>query len=210
MVLACGGSKTKPAQGRTAAVSAKAKTVTAGGDPAAVRDGKAAPKPAKGSKKKAPPLPDATTIPVLDASRLAVEPAPPAEAVQRNLFSFEEDPVVVAERKRQAEIAAEQARKAQEEAEKKRREQEEYARLHPPPPQPPAIPFEFLGYFGDPKKRIGVFAPKAGGDPTLAVEGDKIFGTFQVVEIGFESAEIGFEKFKETKRIPISATSGGK
>jgi hypothetical protein len=67
-----------------------------------------------------------------------------------------------------------------------------------------------VGYFGDPKKRIGVFAPKGGGETTLALEGEKIFGTFHVKEIGFESAEIGYDNFKETKRIPISATSGGK
>ena len=182
----------------------------AGADLKTIDDEKTAKKgTVKVSKPKAA---DLDTIPTLDATRLTTIPPPQEGAPLRNLFSFEEDPVVVAERKRQAEEAAERAKIAAEEAAKKRREQEEYTRLHPPPPQPPPINFEFLGYFGDPKKRIGVFANKGGSDILLALEGDKIFDKYTVKEIGYESAEIGFDNFKETKRIPLSASAapGGK
>jgi len=41
----------------------------------------------------------------------------------------------------------------------------------------------------------------------LAQKGDQIFGSFKVVDIGYESAEIGFQGFTETQRIPLT---GGK
>jgi hypothetical protein len=166
--------------------------------------------PRKGSKKKEVEIPTAATIPLLATSRLGVESPPPEGAVQRNLFAFEEDPVIVAKRKKDKEEADARAAAIAEQARIEAAKHAEDLRLHPPPPQPPAINFEFLGYFGDPKKRIGVFSTKGGSDVTLAVEGDKIYGTFHVKEVGFESAEIGFDNFKETKRIPLSATAGGK
>ena len=126
----------------------------------------------------------------------------------RNLFSFEEDPVVVAERQRQAE----EAQKAQEAAAKKAAEeaakQQEYLRANPPPPQPPAITFSFIGYMGPPENRIGVFSVPGSNGPVLARAGDHIAQRFIVKEIGYESAEIGFDGFTETKRITLMPGGG--
>ena len=86
-----------------------------------------------------------------------------------------------------------------------RQKQEEYLRAHPPPPQPPSITFQFIGYMGPPEERIGVFATPS---LLLARKGDTILSKFKVVSIGYESAEIGFAGFTQTQRIPLSA--GGK
>jgi hypothetical protein len=140
--------------------------------------------------------------------------APPAAATSpqaevqaalppRNLFAFEEDPAVVAERQKQALAAAEVARKAEE-----LRRKWQGPPPPPPPPQPPAIPFQFVGYFGAPADRTGVFTGAGEPGPKLAKKGDTLMTQFKIVEIGYESAEIGFKNFTETRRIPLS--SGGK
>jgi hypothetical protein len=123
----------------------------------------------------------------------------------RNLFGIEEDPAVVAERQRAAQEASQKAAEAAQKA--------EYARTHwqgppqpPPPPQPPAIPFQFIGYLGPPADRTGVFSQ--GGQLIMAKKNDSVMGQFKIVDIGYESAEIGFTGFKETQRIPLSG--GGK
>ncbi len=134
-------------------------------------------------------------------------PQPSAAPPARNLFAVEEDPVVVAERVRQQEEAARKAQEAAKKAEEERKKQEEYLRLHPPPPQPPAIPFTFVGYMGPAEARIGVFAMQ-GGQLTLAKAGDTLQSKFRVVEVGYESAEIGFQGFTQTQRIPL--IGGGK
>ena len=125
----------------------------------------------------------------------------------RNLFAFEEDPAVVAERIRQQEEAARQAQEAAKKAEEARQKEQEELRLHPPPPQPPPIPFTFIGYLGPPEKRIGVFALQ-GGQLLLAKAGDTVQSRFKIVEVGYESAEVGFQGFTQTQRIPLIA--GGK
>ncbi len=123
----------------------------------------------------------------------------------RNLFAFEEDPAVILDRQKKAEEAAARAAEAAQRAAEERQKQEEYLRLHPPPPQPPQITFQFIGYMGPPEERIGVFATPG---ILLARKGDTILGKFKVVNIGYESAEIGFTGFTQTQRIPLSA--GGK
>ncbi len=161
------------------------------------------------TKKSAP-----AALPVLSLDGLFGEAAPDEQAAAsqpqaaRNLFSFEEDPVVVAERQRQAE----EAQKAQEAAAKKAAEeaakQQEYIRANPPPPQPPAITFSFIGYMGPPENRIGVFSVPGSNGPVLARAGDHIAQRFVVKEIGYESAEIGFDGFTETKRISLMPGGG--
>lgn len=155
------------------------------------------------SRRKAPAQADLSSLPALSLDDLAPAEEEPEET-PRNLFAFEEDPAVVAERKRQAEEAA---RKARETAEKAA-----WIKTHtygppppPPPPQPPPITFHFVGYFGRPDDRVGVFT--GGSGMVLAQKGDLIFGSFKVVDIGYESAEIGFQGFSETQRIPLT---GGK
>jgi hypothetical protein len=132
-----------------------------------------------------------------------IEFAPP-----RNLFAFEEDPAVVAERQRKAAEAAKQAEEAAKVAAEARAKQAEETRLNPPPPQPPPIPFQFVGYFGHPNRRIGVFSVPGSPGVFLARSGETVMEKFKIVEIGYESAEIGFKDFKETQRIPL--TGGGK
>lgn len=128
---------------------------------------------------------------------------------QRNIVSMEEDPVVVAERKRKDEEARKQAEEAARKAEEARKVQEAEIAKNPPPPQPPQIPFEFIGYLGRAGDHIGVFR-MGGGDQALLLrrKGDKIQEEFTILEVGYETAEIGFEGFKETKVIPLAA--GGK
>lgn len=128
---------------------------------------------------------------------------------QRNIVSMEEDPEVVAERMRKEEEARKQAELAAKKAEEERLKREEELKKNPPPPQPPTINFEFIGYMGPTGKKLGIF--RIGGndeDLVLKRKGEKIGNDFIIVDIGYESAEIGFEGFKETKMIPL--VSGGK
>lgn len=145
-----------------------------------------------------------------DARKPAPQPPPPVKPADaqpplppRNLFAFEEDPAVIAERQKQALAAAEAARKAEE-----LRRKWQGPPPPPPPPQPPQIPFQFVGYFGAPGDRTGVFTGAGEPGPKLAKKGDVLMTQFKIVEIGYESAEIGFKNFTETRRIPLS--SGGK
>ncbi len=160
--------------------------------------------PAARSKRRQEAKADLSQLPALSLDTLSPVEVP-AEETPRNLFAFEEDPAVVAERKRQAEEAAARAEEARKKAEEERKKREEELRLNPPPPQPPPITFHFVGYFGRPETRLGVFAGPSG--MVLAEKGDSIFGTYKVVDIGYESAEIGFTGFQETQRIPLT---GGK
>ena len=127
---------------------------------------------------------------------------------QRNISSMEEDPEVVAERKRQEEEARKRAEEAQKKAEEERKKREEELKINPPPPKPPEITFDLIGYLGPSGKRIGVFKMKGSDEIILKGDKEKIDDQFVVVEIGYESAKIGFEGFEETKSIPL--ISGGK
>jgi hypothetical protein len=147
----------------------------------------------------------------LDGLFGAQPPADESAAAQpsaaRNLFAFEEDPAVVAERQRQAEEARKAAEVAAKKAAEEAAKQQEYLRAHPPPPQPPPITFTFIGYMGPPENRIGVFSVPGSSGLVLAKAGDHIAQRFIVKEVGYESAEIGFDGFTETKRITL--TPGG-
>ena len=127
----------------------------------------------------------------------------------RNIVTMEDDPVDVAERKKREEEARKQAEEAAKKAAEERKKQAEELTKNPPPPQPPAINFDFLGYMGPPGGRIGVFRIGSGEtNLVLKKKGEKIGDDYIIVDIGYESAEIGFEGFKETKTIPL--TIGGK
>lgn len=136
-----------------------------------------------------------------------VQSAPAKPLSGRNLFAFEEDPAVVAQRRQQQEEAAKKAEEMAKKSLEARKQQEDYVRQHPPPPQPPAIPFTFVGYMGPPEHRIGVFS-SGGQGVFLAKVGDTVQEKFRIVDIGYESAEVGFQGFKDTKRIPLQG--GGK
>jgi|GEM_PF-2323753 len=172
----------------------------------------AARNPHSGSQTWAQPVPQRgpqVGPPMLPGPQATQPSAPQVPAVPvlppRNLFGIEEDPAVAAERQRVVQEAAQKAAEAAQKA--------EHARTHwqgppqpPPPPQPPAIPFQFIGYLGPPADRTGVFSQ--GSQLIMAKKNDSVMGQFKIVDIGYESAEIGFTGFKETQRIPLSG--GGK
>ncbi len=122
---------------------------------------------------------------------------------------MEEDPAVVAERKKNEEEARKKAEEAQKKAAEERKIMEAEFAKNPPPPEPPQINFQFIGYYGPSGGHIGVFR-RSGKEDELILKrkGDMIDKTFKILEIGYESAEIGFEGFEQTKTIPLAA--GGK
>ncbi len=122
----------------------------------------------------------------------------------RNLFAFEQDPAVLAARKAAAAKAAALREKLAKKTAKELTRQQKVRAQHPPKPQPPTITFHFVGYFGLPQKKIGVFTTSDNKNVLLAQKGDTILSRFHILDIGYESAEIGFKHFKETKRIPLS------
>jgi hypothetical protein len=168
-------------------------------------DGK--PRNRAASRKPAAKLPS-LSLDFLFNAKKAAESAPDAS---RNLSSMEEDPAVVAERKKKEEEARKQAEEAAKKTEEERKKHEEEVAKNPPPPEPPPINFEFIGYMGPGSGKIGIF--KMGGQDdklVLAKKGDHIGKEFIVVAVSYESAEIGFKDFKETKTIPLISGSGGK
>lgn len=177
--------------------------------PGLAQQGGASPGPPKaGSQAQPPPAPEQP------GTKGGPAPAPPRPDAQaqaeivlppRNLFGIEEDPAVVAERQRKAQEAAQKAAEAAEKAVEARRRWQGPPQP-PPPPQPPQITFQFIGYLGPPGDRTGVFSQ--GGQVIMAKKSESILGQFKIVDIGYESAEIGFTGFKETQRIPLSG--GGK
>lgn len=191
LFLACGGGGTAPVGGRAN-----------GADLEEVRPkGRGAAKaPAKGD-----------TLPTLSLEGL-FGPAGPeggegaaTARPARNLFAFEQDPGLEIERQRQAEEA--QAREREAQRLRDRWQGPPLPPPPPPPPQPPAIPFTFIGYLGPPTARVGVFALSGGKDLILARTGDRIQKQFIVRDVGFESAEIGFEGFAETRRLVLTPGS---
>ena len=163
-------------------------------------------KPSAGkSRRKVKKAMVASDLPMLSLENLAPGEGTKGEG-SRNLFSFEEDPEIIAKRKAEAEERAKSLEKAARAASIKRQEAIKKQKLHPQPPKPPAIPFKFVGYFGDPDNKIGVFTSNSGEDLYLANKGDTLLAKFNIIEIGYESAEIGFKNFKETKRIPLGGS----
>jgi hypothetical protein len=63
----------------------------------------------------------------------------------------------------------------------------------PPKPRPPAIDFRYLGSFGPKERKIAVFIDES--EIYNARQGDVVKDRFLVVNIGFESADIGFVEF---------------
>jgi len=194
-----------------AMVAAAALVALACGGGAPSPSGALDPEGAQAAARKAPRrarVHDPSTLPALSLQDLEPLQAPQADAAprpERNLFAFEEDPALALERERQAREAREREQAAQ-----RLRDRWQGPPLPPPPPpppQPPAIPFTFIGYLGPPQARIGVFSMSGGKELVLARSGDRIQQKFLVKEVGFESAEIGFEGFTETRRITLTPGS---
>ena len=147
--------------------------------------------------------PTATTLSTLSLDNLY--PARESKkGPSRNLFAFEQNPAIVAARKAAAAKAAALREKLAHKTAQEIKLQQKTRAQHPPKPQPPPITFHFVGYFGIPRNKIGVFITADKKNILLAQKGDTILSRFHILEIGYESAEIGFKHFKETKRIPLS------
>ncbi len=67
----------------------------------------------------------------------------------------------------------------------------------PPEPQPPKIPYTYLGSLGSKTRRIAVFSD--GQDIVNVLTGDVLEGEFRVAEIGYESVTIEFVNFPEAE-----------
>jgi len=102
-----------------------------------------------------------------------------------------------------AKAAQEQAQKAQEQA-------TILANQPPPPPpkpQPPAINYKFIGYFGPSENKIAIL--NDGTDLIFVRQGERVGGQFKILEIGYESVKFGYTdpKFKgETTTLPMSSS----
>ena len=102
----------------------------------------------------------------------------------------------------------------QEEAAKKAEEERErIAKLPPPPPppppkpQPPAVNYKFIGYFGPADHKIAVLHD--GTDLVFVKEGENLPKGIRVLEIGYESIKFGFAdpQFKdESRTLPMSSS----
>lgn len=81
----------------------------------------------------------------------------------------------------------------EEEAAKEARLAAQAAAATPPRPRPPAIDFRYLGSFGPKERKIAVFSDQ--NEIYNARQGDVLKERFLVVNIGYESADIGFVGF---------------
>jgi hypothetical protein len=73
----------------------------------------------------------------------------------------------------------------------------------PPEPQPPEVPFRYLGSFGSPARRVAVFSD---GDAIYnALEGDVLAGQFIVQHIGLESVDLRFVDFPRAPARRLAA-----
>ena len=102
-----------------------------------------------------------------------------------------------------AKAAQDQAQKAQEQATILANQPP----LPPPKPQPPAINYKFIGYFGPSENKIAIL--NDGTDLIFVRQGEKLGGQFKILEIGYESVKFGYTdpKFKgETTTLPMSSS----
>ncbi len=96
--------------------------------------------------------------------------------------------------------AAERARRAAGEAAERLRESRSAA---PARPQPPPVDVVYLGSFGPRGRQLAVFTD--GNDIYNAFRGGVVKEKFRVVEIGYESADLGFVGFPDVpaKRLAV-------
>ncbi|HUD71946.1 MAG TPA: hypothetical protein VMQ62_08290 [Dongiaceae bacterium] len=150
----------------------------------------------------------------------------------RNIFQYGQIPpppppvLTAAEqaaiRKAQADAAAERERqmallRAAEERQANDRKAEEQRvadlQANPPPPppppkpQPPAITYKFIGYFGPAKNKVAVLYD--GADQIFVRQGEELPKGIKVLEIGYESIKFGFTdpQFRdESRTLPMSSS----
>jgi len=148
----------------------------------------------RGARPAAAALPE--RVVVIRSDRLEAEPA--AFEIGRDLFRYGPPPAppppTAAELARERLVAEERRRAAEEEARQ--------AAI----PRPPQVTVRYLGSFGPPSRRIAVFAGSDGESVINAVVGEVVEGKFVVVEIGFESVDVGFVGFPDApaRRLGLS------
>ena len=136
-------------------------------------------------------------------------PPPPLTAAEKEAI-LKAQKMAEEERKRQAELLAKQQEEARIKAEE---EAKRLAELPPPPPppppkpQPPAVNYKFIGYFGPADHKIAVLHD--GTDLVFVKEGENLPRGIRVLEIGYESIKFGFAdpQFKdESRTLPMSSS----
>jgi hypothetical protein len=80
----------------------------------------------------------------------------------------------------------------------------------PPRPRPPAIDFQYLGWFGPTERPIAVFLDQNGETLYNALEGEVLKGKFQVAQIGLESVQIAFVGFPDEPPAKLPMHGAGK
>ncbi len=140
-----------------------------------------------------------------EAPRVLVEllrrDATPYDPRGRNLFQYAQRPPSPEELEAQRRQREEEERRRREAEEARRRAAEQAAQQAaqqqaqtPPPrpvaPQPPPIPFKYIGYFGPKDDKIAAFID--GEEVLLARAGEALRDQFQVVEIRFDTVVIGY------------------
>jgi len=136
-----------------------------------------------------------------------VPPAPPPLTPQEKAAIAEAQRKAEEERKRQEELLRQQQAQQQAQIEA---QQQAQANLPPPPPakpQPPAINYKFIGYFGPSENKIAIL--NDGTDLIFVRQGEKVGGQFKILEIGYESVKFGYTdpRFKgETTTLPMSSS----
>ncbi len=140
------------------------------------------------------------------------------DAEGRDLFKYAVRPPSRAEieaarleQERQRKLAEAEARAPSEaglrDAERNKQVQEELVR-HPPPPQPPAISLQYVGYIGPKNDKVAVFLD--GEETVVAKKGETLKGQFKVVEIKLESVVMGYTRpeFKDmTRELTLAPAS---
>jgi hypothetical protein len=141
-----------------------------------------------------------------------IPPPPPpvlSKAEQEAIKKAQE--AAAAERAKQEELLRQQ-QAAQAEAQRKAQEHAaEVAKNTPPPPppkpQPPAIPYKFIGYIGPLDNKVAVLHD--GADILMVRRGEELPHGIKVLEIGYESIKFGFTdpQFKdESRTLPMSSS----
>jgi hypothetical protein len=77
----------------------------------------------------------------------------------------------------------------------------------PPKPQPPSIPYKFIGYIGPADNKVAVLHD--GTDILMVRRGEELPHGIKVLEIGYESIKFGFTdpQFKdESRTLPMSSS----
>lgn len=145
--------------------------------------------------------------------QFGVIPPPPApvlsKAEQEAIRKAQE--AAAAERAKQEDLMRQQQAEQAAALQKAQEKAAEVARNTPPPPppkpQPPQIPYKFIGYIGPVDNKVAVLHD--GADILMVRRGEELPHGIKVLEIGYESIKFGFTdpQFKdESRTLPMSSS----